>query len=169
MSVIGVPEHRSLNAGPQNIAARRSIGVTVCFSLLLSMNGCYAFIPTTNTALPEQTQVTVRLTLGGTVALQPTLGQGVNELDGTVVHSTPDSLVLAVQTMYTMARQTFESSGTTTAIPRPYIESVKVRTFSRKRTVFTVLGALALAIAAAAGATALVSGDPGGGVTPPPP
>ena len=133
------------------------------------MNGCYAFIPTTNTALPEQTQVTVRLTLGGTVALQPTLGQGVNELDGTVVHSTPDSLVLAVQTMYTMARQTFESSGTTAAIPRPYIESVKVRTFSRKRTVFTVLGALALAIATAAGAKALVSGDPGGGVTPPPP
>jgi hypothetical protein len=132
--------------------------------MLLSMNGCYAFIPSTSTALPEQTQVTVRLTLGGTVALQPTLGQGVNELDGTVVRSTADSLVLAVQKMYTMARQTFESTGTTTAIPRPYIESVKVRTFSRKRTVFTVLGALALAIAAAAGVSAAASGDPGGTV-----
>ena len=137
--------------------------------MLLSMNGCYAFIPTTSPTLAEQTPVTVRLTLGGTVALQPVLGQGVNELEGTVVRATADSLVLSVQNMYTMSRQTFESSGTTSAIPRSYIESVKVRTFSRKRTVFTVLGALALAIAAAAAATSLVSGDPGGGVTPPPP
>lgn len=161
MSVIGVPTPGSINAGPRSIAARRSIGVALCLSMLQSMNGCYAFIPTTTTALPEQTPVTVRLTLGGTVALQPVLGQGVNELEGTVVRSTADSLVIAVQDMYTLSRQTFASSGTTSAIPRPYIESVKVRTFSRKRTVLTVLGTLALAIAAAATVKAVASGDPG--------
>ena len=132
------------------------------------MNGCYAFIPTTNAALPERTPVSVHLTLAGTVALQPTLGAGVNELDGTVLRSSADSLVLAVENMYTVGRQKFESSGTTAAIPRPYIEDVKVRTFSRKRTTLTIIGALVLAIAAAAGVSAAAaSGNPGGGVIQP--
>ncbi len=162
------PHHRSIDAGPRNIAARRSIGVTLAFMSLLSMNGCYAFIPTTNTALTERTPVTVRLTLGGTVALQPSLGQGVSELEGTVLRSSNDSLVIAVEDMYTVGRQKFESSGTTASIPRSYIEDVKVRTFSRKRTTFTILGALAVAIGGAASVSANASGTPGGGGVIPP-
>lgn len=160
---------RSTHAGPRNIAARRVIGVALSLACLVSMNGCYAFIPTTTAALPETTPVSVRLTLGGTVAMKETLGDGVNELDGTVLRSSTDSLVLAVDKMYTLAHQAFASSGTTAAIPRPYISDVKVRTFSRKRTVLTLLGALAAAIAAAAAVSAVSSGDPGGGGTIPPP
>ncbi len=168
MSVIFRATHRSIDAGPRSIAARRSVGVALAFTSLLSMNGCYAFIPTTSTTLAERTPVTVHLTLAGTVALQPALGAGVNELDGTVLRSSADSLVIAVEDMYTVGRQKFESSGTTAAIPRPYIEDVKVRTFSRKRTVLTIIGALVLAIVGAAGVSAAsASGDPGGGVIPP--
>ena len=167
--MIAGPAHRSLDAGPRSIAARRLIGVALSGVALLSMNACYAFVPTTNAALPVATPVTVTLTLGGTVALQPTLGEGVTELEGTIVRATPDSLVLAVEKMYTVTRQAFASSGTTAAIPRPYINEVKVRTFSRKRTVFTIMGALAAAIAAArAAGLGSASGDPGGGVVPPP-
>jgi hypothetical protein len=167
--VIRRNSHRSLDAGPRNIAARRSIGVAVCLMGLVSMNACYAYVPTTTTSLAERTPVTVHLTLGGTVALQPTLGQGVNELDGTVLRSTADTLVMAVEDMYTISRQKFESSGTTAAIPRPYIEDVKVRTFSRKRTTLTIIGALVLAIAgAAAVGLANASGNPGGGGVIPP-
>ena len=168
MSVIPRVLHRSIDAGPRSIAARRSIGVALSTIALVSMNACYAFVPTTTTALPERTPVTVRLTLGGTIALQPTLGQGVNELDGTVRRSTADSLVMAVEDMYTTSRQKFESSGTTAAIPRPYIEDVKVRTFSRKRTTLTLIAALVVAIVGAASATASASGTPGGGVIVPP-
>jgi hypothetical protein len=157
-----------MNAGPRNIAARRSIGVALCLALLVSMNGCYAFIPTTTAALPELTPVSVHLTLGGTVAMKDALGEGVNEVEGTVVRSSTDSLVVSVEKMYTITRQAFASSGTTAAIPRPYINDVKVRTFSRKRTVFMALGALAAAIALAAGVSAVASGDPGGGGTTPP-
>ena len=135
---------------------------------MLSMNGCYAFIPTTSAALPELTPVTVHLTQTGTLALKESLGDGVNEVEGSVVRSSSDSLVIAVDKMYTMSRQSFASTGTNTAIPRPYISDVKVRTFSRKRTVFTVLGILAAAIAAAAAVSAVSSGDPGGGVVVPP-
>ena len=171
MSVIQRAIHRSIDAGPRSIAARRSIaGALAALTLLTSVSGCYAYIPTTSTTLAETTPVTVRLTLPGTVALASTLGQGVNELDGTVLRSTADSLVLAVEKMYTVGRQEFGSSGTTAALPRGYITDVKVRTFSRKRTTLTILGSIGLA-AAVGGAAVTVgksSGDgPGGGVIPP--
>lgn len=161
--------HRSINAEPRNIAARRLITGALVFTGMLGLTGCYAFIPTTNTALPAITPVTVRLTEGGSLALQPVLGKGVNEVEGTVIRSSADSLVVAVEHMYTTGRQKFSSSGTTAAIPRPYIDEVQVRTFSRKRTTFMVIGGIAAA--AIAGATVGQGGGnaPGGngGTTPP--
>jgi hypothetical protein len=168
VSVIEKSHHRSIDAGPRSIAARRSIGVVLATAPLLLMNACYAFIPTTSTTLAAPTPVSVHLTLGGTVALQSTLGAGVNELDGTVVRSTPDTLVIEVESMYTIGRQKFGSSGTTASLPRPYIEEVKVRTFSRKRSVLMALASLAAVLAAAAGVSAVASGDPGGGGVVPP-
>lgn len=157
--------HRSVNAGPRNIAARRLIGVAVTVVAMFAMTGCYAFTPSTNPLLPERTPVTVKLTLGGTVALEQTLGKGVNEVEGTVLRSTADTLVMAVENTYTTTRQKFVSSGTTTSIPRPYIEQVEVRTFSRKRTVLTVIGSVALGVlAAAAVGLATNSGSDGGTV-----
>jgi hypothetical protein len=160
---------RSSSAGSRNIAARRlvcGIALAVC---QLTTTACYAFIPTTSTVLPETTPVTVRLSAAGSVALQQSLGQNVNEVEGAVLRSGPDSLVVAVEKMYTSTRQSFESSGTTTSLPRSYIEEVKVRTFSRKRTVFTILGALALGIGGAASVAGGGGNAPpdGGGTTPP--
>jgi hypothetical protein len=134
---------------------------------LVSMNACYAFVPTTSSTLAETTPVTVRLTLQGTVALQPVLGQGVNELEGTVLRSSNDSLVVAIDKMYTLGRQAFGSSGTTAALARPYIEEVQVRTFSGKRTTLMVVGAIAVAAVAAASIKAGGGSDAGGtGTTP---
>ena len=129
---------------------------------MLTLSSCYAFIPTTNTALPAVTPVTVRLTDAGTLALVQVLGNAVTEVEGTVLRSSADSLVIAVENMYTSSRQKFSSSGTTAAIPRPYINEVTVRTFSRKRTTLMVLGGIAAA--AAAGATVSQGGGnaPGG-------
>ncbi|MES3033320.1 MAG: hypothetical protein V4813_04920 [Gemmatimonadota bacterium] len=135
----------------------------------LVLSGCYAFIPTTSTTIPETTPVTVSLTLGGTVALQQVLGQNVNEVEGTVLRSTPDSLVVAVENTYTTTRQKFASSGTTASIPRPYIDQVKVRTFSRKRTVLMVVGGIAVGAGAAAAVGAGGGSGNGGGGQPPPP
>lgn len=164
-----VPERpRSVNAEPRIIAARRLIAGTLVFAGMLGLTGCYAFIPTTDTALPAVTPVTIRLTEGGSVALQQVLGKGVNEVEGTVIRSSADSLVVAVEHMYTSGRQKFSSSGTTAAIPRPYIDQVQVRTFSRKRTTLMVLGGIAAA--AVAGATVSQGGGnapgSGGGTTP---
>lgn len=167
-AVIMAERHRSINAGPRSIAARRLIGVAGLILCSLEMTGCYAFIPTTNPTLPTATPVTVKLSLAGTVAMQSTLGQGVNEVEGTVLRSSGDTLVVNVENMYTTGRQKFASSGTTASIPRPYIEVVEVRTFSRKRTILTVLGGIALAALGTAGVSAVSgSGDGGGGIIQP--
>ena len=161
--------HRSIDAGPRSIAARRSIGTALTVIGLVSMNACYAFVPTTSTSLAAATPVTIRLTLPGTVALQPVLGQGVNELEGTVIRASNDSLVVAIEKMYTLGRQAFGSSGTSAALARPYIEEVQVRTFSRKRTTLTIIGALVAAVAASASISAGSNGtSPGGGGPTPP-
>lgn len=108
--------------------------------------------------------MTVSLTLAGTVALQSTIGQGVNEVAGTIVRASADTVVVAVENTYTTTRQKFASSGTTAAIPRPFIEDVKVRVFSRKRTVLTIAGGVGLAtVAAAAVSLGGASGGGGGG------
>lgn len=160
--------HRSINAEPRTIAARRLIAGTLIFANMLGVTGCYAFIPTTNTALAPVTPVTVRLTEGGSVALQQVLGKGVNEVEGTVIRSSADSLVIAVENMYTSGHQKFSSSGTTASIPRPYIDEVQVRTFSRKRTTFMVLGGIAAAVVAGATVSQGGGNAPGGngGTTP---
>ena len=160
---------RSVNAGPRNIAARRLIGGAVKFAIVASTTGCYAFIPTTSTTLPERTPVTVELTMGGTVALQQVVGQNVNELEGAVVRSSADSLVVAVENTYTTQRQKFVSNGTEVSLPRSYIQVVKVRTFSRKRTVLLVAGTVAgAAVAAAIGTSSGSSSGEGGGPGPTP-
>jgi len=169
--MISPERSRSVNAGPRSIAARRLIGTALTVAAAVSMTGCYAFIPTTSTTLAATTPVTVSLTLGGTVALQQVLGQNVNEVEGTVLRSSDDSLVLAVEHTYTTTRQKFSSTGTTVSLPRPYLNEVKVRTFSRKRTVLFVAGGIAGAAAAAASINAAggsSSGDgPGSGLPSP--
>jgi hypothetical protein len=132
----------------------------------VSLTGCYAFIPTTSTTLAPTTPITVELTLGGTVALADVVGQNVSEVEGNVVRSSADSLVVAVENTYTTQRQKFASSGTQVTLPRSYIQVVKVRTFSRKRTVLLVAGSVAGAAVAAAAVSAGSSSSSG---EPPPP
>ncbi len=167
--VINLERYRSINAGPRIIAARRLVGMTMAFVFATSMSGCYAFIPNTSAVLPEATPVTVSLTLAGTVALGATIGQGVNEVEGTILRSSADTVVVTVENTYTTNRQKFASSGTTAAIPRPFIENVKVRTFSRKRTILTIAGGIGVAALGAAAVSiggASASGSGGGGPNP---
>ena len=69
VSVIAGTTHRSINAGPRNIAARRLVGMAMACIAASTLSGCYAFIPNSSAVLPEATPVTVSLTLAGTVAL----------------------------------------------------------------------------------------------------
>jgi hypothetical protein len=159
---------RSTNAGSRAIAARRLAGGAMFLCAAPIFVGCYAFVPTTTAALPEATPVTVKLSDIGTVSMRSALGAGVNEVEGAIVRSNADTIVVTVDKMYATGRQAFSSSGTTTSIPRAYVEEVQVRTFSKRRTVWTVIGAVALAVGAAASVGLAAGGTgPGGGTVQP--
>ena len=162
--------HGSVNAGSRNIAARRLIGVASVCMTGITLSGCYAFIPTNSDVVPAATPVTISLTEDGTSALRSILGQGVNEVEGTILRTNADTVVVSVENTYTTARQKFSSSGTTASIPRPFINQVKVRTFSWKRTVLMIAGGVALAAVAGASVSAAGGFGSGGGnpgTTPP--
>lgn len=161
---------RSVSAGPQKIAARRLIATGLFCANMVSLTGCYAFIPTTSNTLAEATPVTVKLTEDGTVALRETLGRGVEEIEGTVLRASADSIVITVAKMYTTGRQEFASSGNVAALARKHVETVAVRTFSRKRSILMIAGAVLLGAAGAAsvglGGASGGSGGGGGGSQP---
>ena len=161
---------RSVNAGPRNIAARRLIAGSLAVISTTTMTACYSYVPAgTQAAVPANAPVEVVLTAGGTSAMESSLGAGVRDLRGTVIRAGADSVVMNVEQMWTVTRQTFPSSGSTVAIPRPYIQRVSVREFSRKRTVIAVLGAIGTGILTAIGVNAAGGSQPdgNGGVTPP--
>jgi hypothetical protein len=72
--------------------------------------------------------------------------------------------------MYTTGRQEFASSGNVVALARKHVETVEVRTFSRRRTILMIAGAVLLGAAGAdsvgLGGAAGGSGGGGGGNQP---
>lgn len=167
--MIVVPDHRSTLAGSQHAAARRWVRALAPVVSLVLMTGCYAYVPATRTSLAPASNVEVRLTTAGTTAMEATLGAGVQELRGTVLAVTADSLVLEVEKMYTGARQEFASSGGRVAIPGSYIDRTQLRQFSRKRTIVTIAVGGGMAVAAIAGAIAQGGGTVPGGIIIPSP
>jgi hypothetical protein len=128
--------------------------------------GCYSFIPTANTGLASATPVTIRLTDAGSIAMRQSLGAGISDVEGTIRVSSPDSVVIDVENMYTSGHQKFASSGTSATIPRGYIDEVQVRAFSRRRTILMIAGGIATGVVAAvsvkAGGASASGGSSGG-------
>lgn len=112
-----------------------------------SLVGCTSLVPMT-AASPIQQSRTVRLTLtsAGSASLAGTLGNDVREVEGVVVRSTADSVVLLVAETLTSTNQRFVSRGDTVSVARPLVESVKVQQYSRRRSVLLGLAITALVI-----------------------
>jgi hypothetical protein len=157
--------HLAIIDEPRSCAARRVIGAGLACVAMLIMPACYAYVPAKTTATPVATPVRVKLTNPGIVAMESALGQGVNELQGTVLRASTDSLVLNVEQTWTLARQTFTSSGSVIAIPRQHIEETTIRVFSKKRTVITALAAVGGSILA--GVVVKTTGSNSGDGNPP--
>ncbi len=143
--------------------------VTGIFALTLtawSLVGCYTLVPVTpSTPVLDTRTVRVSLTAAGTVSLRSTLGDDVREVEGVVVRSNADSLVLLVAETLTGTNQRFVSRGDTVSVARPLIESLKVQQYSRKRSVGLGLAIVSLVIGTLIGITVGSSGASGTGQT----
>jgi hypothetical protein len=144
-----------------------------------SLLGCYTYTPvagrgTPNTGTPvANTAITgdgrVVLTDAGTAALQSTLGPNIREIDGTILRITADSIVMTVAQTTAISRERFTSTGVTVAIARPLVETVSVRTISRKRSLTfaaITVAVISLAFRVVTAASASGTGDGSGSIQP---
>ncbi len=139
-----------------------------------SLVGCYTYIPVAGGGAPVNgTPIIgdgrVVLTEAGTAAMSGPLGPNVREIDGIILRTTADSVVMTVAQTTTATRERFISTGVTVAIARPLVQEVSMRTLSRKRSLTfgaAVVAILSVALSAVTAASASGTGDGGGSIQP---
>lgn len=157
---------RSRNSVAGRFAPAPILALTT-WTLLLPVLGCYSYVPVAGPVTPSTGESAVVLTPAGTVALQQQLGNGVRELNGTIVRVTTDSLEMLVTQTTTLTRERFTQNAMRVAIARPLVQEVQAKTLSRKRT-WAMLGGMLLAIIVALSASSIAGASSSGDGTPSP-
>lgn len=136
---------------------------------VLILNGCYAYLPVTNGALKEGTEVRVELAAPENIELGLETYFGIGAVEGEIAASDDRSLVAISTTWLRSWRggEKFWGTGALVFIPHDRISVLEERRLSSGRTAMAV-GLGALAFAAVIGFATIitggtVSGLPGGG------
>ncbi|MDQ8159450.1 MAG: hypothetical protein P3C12_08580 [Gemmatimonadota bacterium] len=157
------------NDRPRNSVAGRFTAAPVLALTAWSLLGCYTYVPVAGQGMPVTGDGRVVLTEAGTAAMTGPLGPNVREIDGIILRTTADSVVMTVAQTTTATRERFISTGVTVAIARPLVQEVTLRTFSRKRSLTfgaAVVAILSVALSAVTAASASGTGDGGGSIQP---
>jgi hypothetical protein len=109
------------------------------------LGACYTFAPVAPSALPAGGEVRVTLTAGGTAALAPALGNGVDGVEGSLVRQTRDTLVVHPTTLNATGGVDVDWTGSDVAIPLGWTSKVERRRVSVGRTALFVVGGVAAA------------------------
>jgi hypothetical protein len=126
---------------------RRAVGAgTALLTVLTTTAGCYRYAPVNGVGPDRGTEVRVRLTDGGAVALAPLIGNRVESVDGRVSAVGDTSLVLAVRMTTDRTGIELPWQGEPVTIPRSAVAGVETRTFDRNRTLLVTGGALAAVV-----------------------
>ncbi len=163
MSVIPPRMSQQRNDRSRRIVAGRFASAPILLLTAWSLVGCYAYVPVAPSQ-PAASDGSVRVTLTTTGAeyFKGSLGNNVRQIEGTVTRATPDTVVIAVERMFTSTRESFTSQGDTVAVPRQLTEELSLKQYSRKRSVLiavAIVGSLVIALAGLANG-ASTSGDP---------
>ena len=155
---------RQHNDRPRKLVAGRFTAISILTLTAWSLVGCTTLVPVSGaTPLPLSGTVRLSLTAAGTASMRDVLGNDVREVEGVVVRSSADSLVLVVAETLTGTNQRFVSMGDTVSVARPLIESMKVQQYSRKRSVGLALAIASIVIGTLIGITVGSSGASGTG------
>lgn len=132
---------------------------------LALLGGCYTFAAAAPGAVPPGARVRVALTEPGAAALAPTVGASVTGVEGSLLRTGGDTLVVRADRLFTTAGVDVQWAGGELNIPGPWRGDVHRRRLAPGRT-----AALAAAgVALSAGLVAVVrsgggaKGDAGGG------
>ncbi len=109
--------------------------------------GCYAYTPLATLSPAPATYVSLQLTDQGRVGAGPTLGYGLDRIEGTLVRATDSSYVVRVAGVTDVRGARSKWSGEEVSVQRAWVGNAGERRFSRSRTYLTA-GALGAGIAA---------------------
>jgi len=131
--------------------------------LAIQVSGCFQHVPVSSSVIPSGTEVSVRLTERGRVALSESVGPGVRRIIGSVLESGDTSLVLAVQKVeHSDLDAPVPWAGERVEIPRELVSEVRERQLARGRSVVVagLVGAGAVVVSLITIAT-FTGGEPG--------
>lgn len=137
--------------------------------LLLSVTGCYRYVPITEPATVAGTEVSVGITDRGRVALTGQVGPGARRLRGRLTQATDSLFVISLTSVeYLGAATAARWTGEAVSVSRDFVSDIAERRFSRSRSwltagVFVLLAAGVSTIAIVGFGGDAGSDRPGGG------
>lgn len=146
-------------------AAARRLAPLAPLAGLALLGGCYTFAAAAPGAVPPGARVRVALTEPGASALAPAVGASVTGVEGSLLRTGGDTVVVRADRLFTTAGVDVQWAGGALNIPGPWRRGVDRRRLAAGRTAALVAGGVALS----AGLIAIVrsgggaEGEAGGG------
>lgn len=135
--------------------------VVVPWCLVTTLTGCFSYAPVGNAPLRQGAEVRALLQQPTTVPVPTGTISGVSRVDGWLIESPADSVLLSARWLRSTAGQEFPGAGSTLRIPRSNVSLLQTRRFDTLRTALLV-GVAALALGSI-GAVADAGGGKGDG------
>lgn len=130
---------------PGSVPSRLARRVVVPWCLVTTLTGCFSYAPVGNAPLRQGTDVRAVLQVPTTVPVPTGTIAGVNRVDGWLIGSPADSVLLSARWLRSTAGQEFPGAGSTLRIPRSNVSLLETRRFDTVRTAL-VAGAVVVAL-----------------------
>lgn len=115
--------------------------------LLVTVAGCYSYIPVIGEDLTAGDEVRLRLSAAASLEVSERVGQPIRSLEGPLLRETPDSLRVDVGWGAIYAGTVFEGRRDTLQFHRSQVLEVDRKQFSRSRTGLAIGAATAAIVA----------------------
>ncbi len=145
----------------------RRFASSLCVGALALNTGCFTYRPMQSSPPLQATQLGVSINDRGRVLLGDRVGQSVDRIEGRIVSSDDQNVVLDVYRVRDLRGNTSTWTGERVSIPKEAIMGYNERKLSLTRT-FVLVGAIAAVIIASVGSTLDLFGGDLPKDTPPP-
>ncbi len=121
-------------------------GIGLALALVVALSGCFGYVPVLDGDPEPDANVRLRLSSQASAEISAQAGQSIRSVEGTLLQTTPDSLVVDVHWGAIYAGTPFEGRRDTLSFARSDVVEVDRREISRLRTGFVVGGLAAAAV-----------------------
>ncbi len=112
-------------------------------AILLSLGGCYHFVPATPAAIPQGTPVRARLSTMSNFELSQITVNNIDLVDGEMIRADAESLFLSATWLQAVTGNGYAGNGWTVEIPDANVAGFEEKRFSFWRSGVVVAGVMA--------------------------